>query len=116
MRSDANSKNGIISALLLMSTTMQFDTPKLPQDPELGPSNLLVYLSIAASASRLWTECRKKTAAIRLLVPSWLGYRFWFKKAQGERPRFEKTRAEPERWMDIDVWSDGFLWVNILDD
>ena len=40
---------------------------------------------------------------------SWLGYRIWFRKAQGERRRFETTRAEPEMWVDVDVWSDGLF-------
>jgi hypothetical protein len=81
--------------------------PRIWSELELGPSKLLVDLSIAAS--RLWTECGKITTANRCPVPSWLGYQFWLRKAQGEGRRFEKTRAEPER-----MWSDGFLSVNFL--
>lgn len=32
----------------------------------------------------------------------------------GKRRKFEKTRVEPERWIDANVWSNGFLlnlWV-----
>jgi hypothetical protein len=75
---------------------------------ELGPSNLLIGLSIPASRLSSVDRVPKSNNNLMPWV-SVLGH-----EAQGERRRFEKTRPEPERRMDVGVWSDGFLWVKFL--
>ena len=79
------------------------------------------HTKTAPGSGANWSLVRRTCSLIYQLPPPVCGRSAekttvtWFRKAQGDGRRFEKIRAESKRWINVDVWSDGFfLWVNFL--